>query len=420
MDKDKEQDVTELLDAITWGRRIVNVKDIKGKKHVYVFRPLTLEERNMGNYLYHQEMEDSPLLTRKELTKDAIAQGLWNESFDAQVKLLTKESDQLKKDLELQQKLDKARRTPGSKAIRLSKRIKHIAGILTNLDMSRTQYIDLPSVEYYAECKRGTYSLRCATLSFPEMDPVWSSLQALEEEQETQLVSALLRTYYDDSIASEAEIRRVARSGYWRCKWIGSKKNRGVKTLFDREMYDLTMDQFRLVYWSQVYDSAFESMEAPSDEIVDDDKQFDHWLEEQHKKRKQEHKKSLFDKKTSAFTKDAQEIGINVQGKYSEECLCGVLEQAEAMGNDKRGHIHDPSCSYGVFLYYGKEEKMHKVEEVQSANSERTRMVLGNEQRRLSAVSGDGVQEQHLRGDKTRTALGLSTKVHGPGEYKGR
>lgn len=417
---DKEQDVTELLDAITWGRRIVTVKDTSGKKHIYVFRPLTLEERNMANYVYRQEMEDTRLLTRKELLQNAIDSGLWEKSFDKQMNLLTKEHSQLKKDLEQQKKLDKARLKPSSVAIRLDKRIQHVSGILGKLDMSRTQYIDLPSAEYYAECQRGTYYLRCATLSFPEMDQRWSSLKELEDEQETDLVSALMRSYYDDSIASETEIRKVARSGYWRCKWIGSKKNRGVKTLFDREMYDLTMDQFRLVYWSQVYDSAFESLEAPSDEVVDDDKLFDRWLEEQHQKRKQERKKSAFDKKVNALTKDAQEIGFNVQGKFSEECSCGILEQAQARGNDKRGHLHNPSCSYGVYLYYGKEQKIEKIEEVQSANPERTRRVLANEQKRLSAMGVDGIQEQHLRGDKTRIMLGLETKVHGPGEYKGR
>ena len=417
---DKEQDVTELLDAITWGRRIVSVKDIDGKQHTYVFRPLTLEERNMGNYLHRQAIEESPLPPRAQLVRDAVIAGLWDKTFDEQTSLLVKERDKLTKDLELQEKADRGRKTPRTKTVRLRDRVKYVSRVLAKLDMDRTQYIDLPSAEYNAECLRGTYFLRCATLSFPEMNQVWSSLKELEEERETSLVAALLRTYYDESIASEAEIRTVARSGYWRCKWIGSKKNRGVKTLFDREMYDLTMDQFRLVYWSQVYDSAFESMDAPSDEVVEDDNLFDRWLDEQHQKRKQERKKSNFDKKVNKLTKDGDEIGFNVQGKFCEECSCGVLSEAQARGDDKRGHIHNPSCSYGVFLYYGKDEKMRVVEEVQSANSERTRMVLGNEQKRLSAMSAEGAEEQKLRGDKTRIALGLSTKVHGPGEYKGR
>jgi hypothetical protein len=414
---DEEQDITELLDAIIWGRRIVSVSDSDGDKHIYVFRPLTLEERNMSNYFYKEELANSRLKTRKQLIQDAIKHGLWEKSYEEQTGLLVKEKAKLSSELEKQELADRGRQTPRAKTIRLRDRLIHVSSVLSKLDMARTRYIDLPSAEYHAECRRGTYSLRCATLSFPEMSQVWGSLKELNEESETGLVSALLGTYYDQSIASDTQIRMVARSGYWRCKWMGAKKNRGVKTLFNREMYDLTMDQFRLMYWSQVYDSAFESMEPPSDQVVDDDSLFDKWLDAQQQKRKQEHKKSAFDKKVSHLTKDGQEVGFNVQGKFSEECSCGILEQAVAGGDDKRGHLHDTSCSYGVFLYYDNEQKMQKVEEVQSANTERTRKVLGNEQKRLSNMSPDGMQEQNLRGDKTRVALGLNTTTHGAGEY---
>ena len=73
-------------------------------------------------------------------------------------------------------------------------------------------------------------------------------------------------------------------------------------------------------------------------------------------------------------------MAFNVQGEFCEKCTCGRKEQAEARGSDKRGHAHDPSCSYGVYVYYNKDKKAQKVEEIQSANPERTRRVLANEQ----------------------------------------
>lgn len=415
----KEEEVTELLDAIIWGRRIVEVEDHDGEERVFVFRPLTLEERNMGQYVHKQAERDARrrgVLTRDELTKDAIIHGIWKKSYKTEAELLREEYKKLTDELHKEEKANKKRRSPTTKLTKLRKRFQYLTRTLLEIDSNYTRYIDLPSIEYFSECERGNYFLSCTTLSFPEMKPIWSTLGDLKDETDTQLAAALLRMYYTESLADEAAIRSVARSGFWRCKWMGSKKNRGVKTLFNREMYDLTLDQFRLVYWSQVYDSAYESMDAPSDSVIDDDKLFDRWLEEQHQKRKSEHKKSSFNKKVSHLTKDGQEIGFNVQGEFCETCTCGIKEQAEARGNDKRGHAHDPSCSYGVYVYYNREKKEQKVEEVQSANPEPVRRILGREQKRLADKSVGGIEEQFLRGDNTRSALGMDTTVYGQGE----
>lgn len=423
-----EQDVTEILDAITWGRRIVEVLDHNGALRTFVLRPLTLEEKNLGNYIYQNTKDNmcqQGLLTRAQLTTQAIEQGLWKTGYQDDLKSLREElakQIQAKHEEERTKMLDSRgrpkRQSPTGRLLRLNDRIASIANTIKELDATYTQHIELPSVEYHAECERGSYFLKCATLSFPEMEAVWSSFDMLKRESDTVLVANLMHAFYNESIADEATIRRIARSGFWRCKWVGSKKNRGVKTLFDCEMFDLTLDQFRLVYWSQIYDSAFESYEAPSDTVIEDDKLFDRWLEEQHEKREQERKKSEFDKKVSKLDKkaNAHEIGFSVLGEYCQECTCGVKSEAEARGTDKRGHLHDPSCPYGVFLYYNKDKKHAKVEEIQSANPENVRRLLGSEQKRLADLGTDGIDEQHLRGDKTRSVLGMQTKYHSKNE----
>lgn len=425
---DQQQDVTELLDAITWGRRIVEVYNGQGNKVTYVMRPLTLEERNMGNYIYKRAKDDAltrGLLSRDDLTKQAIEQQLWKSAYQDDFKALRNELAQQLKERDYEERtkmLDSKgrpkRQSPTPKLKKINKKIAYISETIRHLDTIYTQFIELPSVEYQAECERGSYFLRCAALSFPEMQQVWSSLDELNNEEDTHLVGNLMRAYYNESIADDAAIRRVARSGFWRCKWIASKKNRGVRTLFDREMFDLTMDQFRLVHWSLVYDSAFESMDAPSDKVIEDDKLFDRWLEEQHQKREKERKQSAFDKKISKLDKkgNANEVGFSVQGEFCQECTCGVKTQAEARGADKRGHMHDPSCPYGVFLYYDRNKKQTRVEDIQSTNPDSVRKLHGSEQKRLAAAGSEGVEEQYLRGDKARSALGMETKYHSKGE----
>jgi len=423
----EEKDINELLDAIIWGRRIIEVENCKSEEVVFVLRPLTLEERNMGNYIYGQAMKKGKgagVLTRDQLIRQAIKHDLWKSTNDKDLKILHEELSKITDALHVEETtnmLDKQgrpkRKSPTSKFKRFTNQVTSIQKTIRQLESDHVQYIDLPSIEYQAECNRGNYFLYCATLGFPEMQQVWSSLQDLENETDTILVGALLRKYYDDSIADDSEIRRIARSGFWRCKWMGSKKNSGVKTLFNREMYDLTLDQFRLVYWSQVYDSAYESLESPSDEVINDDKLFDRWLEEQEQKQKQQRKKSAFDKKVSHLTKDGNEVGFNVQGEFCQNCTCGVKDEAEARGSDKRGHAHDPSCSYGVYLYYSEERKQQKVEEIQSTNPASVRKFLGSEQKYLSRIGSEGMEEQNLRGNKARQTLGMETKWHGAGEY---
>ena len=405
-----EQDLGELLDAIVWGHRVVEVDD----KNVYVFRPLTLEERNMANYIHQRTLKRSKAKTRAELKKTMARQGLWKASNDKDVKLLREELGKLGEKLQAEEEKNKKRRTPTSKLVRLRKRSAALTKTILEIERDYSLYIELPSAEYEAECERGTYCLHCSVMSFPDMKPVWASLKDLKNEEDTELVSKLMGLYYSLQIATEAEIRQVARSGLWRVRWLGSRKNRGVKTLFDREMYDLTADQMHLVYWSQIYDSAFESMEPPPDEIVEDDQQFDRWLEAQHQKRKQERAQSSLNKKTSK-TKDAHEIALSTEGFYSEECTCGIKEEVQ-QHRHKRGHLHAPSCPHGVFIYYDSETREKKVEEIQSANPNSIRQLLGREQKRLSETEGM-VEDQHLRSnDKIRAVLGMETRYHGPGD----
>jgi hypothetical protein len=413
-----EKDVGELLDAIVWAHRIVEVDD-----KTFVFRPLTLEERNMANYVYQQEerkVREKGIMDRKQLTKQSIANHLWKEAYEGDAKLLREKLASLLKERVEEIEKNKRRRTPAPIIKKLTRKIDAATLALRHIEELHTTHIELPSVEYQAESQRGIFFLHCSTLTFPGMDQVWPTFDDLLDEEQTRLVNKLMNLYYGATIAEESDIRMVARSGTWRSKWMGSKKNRGVKTLFDREMYDLTVDQFRLVYWSQVYDSAFESMDSPSDEVVDDDNLFDRWLDDQHQKRKTERKKTAFDKKVSHLTKEGQEVALSVHGFYSDDCTCGVKDEAKKRGNDKRGNIHNPKCPYGVFMYYNTDTMKGKIEDVQSANPQSIRKLLASEQKRL-AESGDMMPEQQLRSnDKTRAALGMGTTYKGAGENKGK
>jgi hypothetical protein len=403
---DKDQELSELLDSIVWAHRIVNTDD----GFSYVFRPLSVKERNMAAYVYKQSLEQAKtkgMLERTALKKTAIKNELWPSSGDKDMKALREELSASLKDAEKHKEANKNRRTETAALKKINKRIVFVSKKIKELEVLHTQYIDLPSAEYYAERERATYILHCSAMTFPDMNAVWPQYADLQTETNRNLVIELLNLYFQTELSPESKIRELARSGLWRIKWIASKKNRGVKTLFGSEMYDLTMDQFRLVYWSQIYDSAFEAMEPPSDNVINNDKLFDSWLDEQSKKRKQENKKSEFEKKLDKQKGNGQEVGFSTDGYYSEECTCGVKNMKE-----RRGHLHATSCPYGVFIYYNEQKSQEVADEIQSANPDAIRKLLADEQRRLADSNIDGIEEQNLRKDKSRSALGMNTKMH--------
>jgi hypothetical protein len=403
---DKDQELSELLDSIVWAHRIVTTDDGLS----YVFRPLAVKERNMAAYVYKQSLQQAKtkgMLERAQLKRTAIKNELWPSSGDKDMKALREELSSSLKEAEKHKEANKNRRTETAALKKINKRIAFVSEKIKELEVLHTQHIDLPSAEYYAERERAAYILHCSAMTFPDMNAVWPQYADLQTETNRNLVVELLNLYFQTELSPESKIRELARSGLWRIKWTASKKNRGVKTLFGSEMYELTMDQFRLVYWSQIYDSAFEAMEPPSDNVIENDKLFDSWLEEQSEKRKQENKKSEFEKKLNKQKGDGSEVGFSTDGFYSEECNCGVKDM-----KNRRGHLHAPSCSYGVFIYYGKEKAQEAAEEIQSANPDAIRKLLADEQRRMAETSIDGIEEQNLRTDKSRSAFGMNTTMH--------
>lgn len=405
-----EKDVAESLDAIAWAHRIVDIKDRNGTPTRFVFKSLSLQDRNICNHIYNLTFEEGKTNGRKireDLKTDAIKKGLWKVNFDNDTKILKEE---LKTRQEEQQKLidqSKARKTLPPALKSLNQRIEYLINVIAELDMARAQYIELPSAEHAAEEVRAYYAVSQSTLCFPDMQRKWLDYNSFLEETDTHLVRSLINAYYRYELETEATIRRIARSPYWRIKWGGSKKNGGVQTLFGREMYDLTLDQFRLVYWSQIYDSAFESMEPPTDEVVDDDEQFDKWLEKQSEKRKQERAQAAMNRKTKDLP-EGQEVGMMVDGFYSENCTCGIKEQ-----KNSRLAKHANSCPYGVFIYYHTNKRNKQAEEIQASNPDNIRRMLAGEQKRLADVKHP-VEEQHLRRDPaTRAALGMPTSIVG-------
>ena len=196
------------------------------------------------------------------------------------------------------------------------------------------------------------------------------------------------------------EIREIARSTEWRLTWGLAREN--LPSIFGRNVGDFNINHKMLIYWSRVYDSAFETAEPPEQDVIDDDERFDDWLANRDLERKDNARNS----RTAAD--HHQERGQILDGEYIEKCVCGAKAKNAGKGLGER-LPHDDYCSYGIWRDFSAEEKEAHARRVYGRNSTTVRKILDVEQDKV--LQRGHIEEQDLRGKKTRSLLGMSTNV---------
>jgi hypothetical protein len=86
----------------------------------------------------------------------------------------------------------------------------------------------------------------------------------------------LIHDIYDKNSITEKDIRTIARSSVWSIMVKAAKE--GVGKIFEN-LNELTILQYSLLNWSNVYNYAYNSLERPSQDIINDDVLFDKWLD---------------------------------------------------------------------------------------------------------------------------------------------
>jgi hypothetical protein len=112
----------------------------------------------------------------------------------------------------------------------------------------------------------------------PNGDPIdWTNID----------INKALTAYYSDAILSSSIIRFLSRSLPWTNQWPCLKTNGKI---FDSAFLDV--NQQRLISWSMFYDSVYESLECPTDDVIQDDDMLDGWTILQRKKRDSDRNKN--------------------------------------------------------------------------------------------------------------------------------
>jgi len=237
------------------------------------------------------------------------------------------------------------------------------------------------SAEYIAHDSASLYLLWSSVRQL-NGDRLWPTFEDIESDQDIVFIEELISFYIGMmQDLPEAQIRAIARTSMWRIRWSAFK--RSSIELFGRHSQNLSNDQFMLVHWSQVYDSVYESLERPPEEVVLDDKALDEWLLEQNEKYKREvgqryHGKGVT--KGNSKIDNASEVFKIVTGEFDTD---------------------------GVWHEYTEEERWAKIERIRNLNSPLARKIKSNEEERLRDTPGQFIQEHELRKSRDhREAMG--------------
>jgi len=387
--------VQDNINKVLWNRRIVTIPDHvdrpPGLDYV-VLRDLTVEDRNL--YLFIKSTEEKRakrdgVPSEKELMANAREGGYWGQ-FEDEVE--AKSEDHLaflRAELEAKKKF-KARQN----IIKLQ--IEDVLAKQEAVSRKRTEF-RMNSAEYSAHEFASFALLRRVTLDIYGQE-VFKDEQEFLVYKNNYLVFLyyLIQEIMNEGILPTKDIRAVAKSTEWRLIWVLSREN--LPAIFNRPLGDLTLNHRLLIYWSRIYDSAFERAEPPSQEIVNDDEKFDNWLVE----------KDTGSKVKEDGASDYQEEGRMIEGYFVNDCYCGMKAKNKGRGLGER-LPHESTCPYGKWHQNTPEEKAKVAERIYSKNKPGMRKFMDSE---IENVSRRGlIEEQHLRGKKSRELLGLETKV---------
>ena len=349
MDQD-ELDLEGIVNKLLWGKSLCSVLDSTETPHQFILRSLTIKESNYIQYLHQNELENAiqeGVIKQKDLEDLYEAADVWSEIDEKHIKDLEAKVRQLKHQI-------KSLTFMPAKRVIVEKQLEQTESELRDKVQERTNLF-LVSAEVRAEEIKRRFTIMLSTETIDETR-FWPTKQDFLNENDLDLIFNLSLAYYHNNLFPENVLRKVARSGFWRFRWNASKKG---ADLFGKSIAEWSEMQNMIVYWSQYYDYVYESLERPSDAIIDSDSACDAWVEEQSKKSQSKTSGSnttnALGTKKATTHKDHQEQFIMVQPgdketikqvqKMNPESIRAQLRKENAIIKEK-GRISEHALRY--------------------------------------------------------------------------
>ena len=265
------------VSKIRSGIYTVKYNDIKLK----ILQP-TIEQEFELNEVYllaYAKAKDDGIKTEDEMTNWMIDRNLWSHEEDEKIEKIKKDIDRLKKEIFNARNNSKSRET-----IRIYLRTAESA--ISKLKEKRAVF----------------FSNTCEGIATMEKIYAFLTTNTFLNDKPHDFTDGpsldYLSTNYYAQTLSEKVVRYLARTEPWRSLWVLNNTN--IINLFNKNDRELSIDQRNIVVWSKMYDSVYESMEAPSDFVIEDDDMLDGWFivqKEKSEKRKNDNELEMINSK---------------------------------------------------------------------------------------------------------------------------
>lgn len=269
---------------------------IKDEDDMIVVRTPTIQENYKIERMFFEEYDkclNQGVPTSDELLKEMNTRGLWTEEDEQKIKGFKEDIENLQVKC-FRARFDNQQRQLIKKVLKSGKEqlLQHIS--------KKQQFIE-NTCEGLAQSKKIIETIKmCSSYE----DGTSIDFEKIPPES----IAYTLNTLY----LSEEQIRDLARNEPWKQLWILNENNIG--RLFDNRDFELTSDQNHILIWARMYDSVFESMETPPEDVFEDDDMLDGWFVVQKRKREKEEAQSEIDS-LSGNHGDAGEVFVMARDK---------------------------------------------------------------------------------------------------------
>lgn len=268
--------------------------DIDGKNYKIISPTISI--KNQAHKIYLGVLDDYKFDTTSWISEKAIknllkAYNIWDDTKQKLLDESIKDIDKLKIQLYLNFNNSTLKSEIKTKLVSLNDNINKL--------YAQKHYFDYLTLDHYAQSIKSQFII-VNTILDSNNQPIFNfnDFDYIDIKFLEKIVN-----HIQDNIIDIYMIKKIARNELWKSFWSISKEK-----IFDGKIKDWTDDQRSLVNFSKVLDSIREHMEAPSEEIINDDDALDGWILYQHEKTEKEKKKKLINDRYNLDNKKAGEL----------------------------------------------------------------------------------------------------------------
>ncbi len=342
----------EILNEIITDRRYIIAVDSAGDERVLAIRTPLPAEKHYARHIYRQELKRAKLNglpSEHEMLESALLRGDWSDDNERLIKLYKSKIQQLEQLIDPRTGMFRHNKGKAHKTrLEIIKSRKE----LERLEETRDALLVF-TAEYHARNQEFIYvfSRLVVDETGDQLWPRWSDYQT---ERDDKLIASIILKYRHLKSPTESDFRALVRSSGWSIIWNTAKKT--AANIFDRPPSDYTRDQLSLLFWSMMYDSVYESIDRPPDDVIENDDKLDKWFEEQREERKKDAKKKQREK-SSTSRHPEQFIMVNNEQEADEiyqmndkMTLARIQKEIRRVAESKKEYVDEVELRKGQII----------------------------------------------------------------------